>query len=134
MKSRTLISINGFVSFLRYDVNKTPPTSRTFQKILLVCVKRVFCNSVIFVSILMAFNLFSRASACVPRAPVTNGTTFTFIFHIFFSSLARSKYFSIFSTSLSHAVWWSQLFDIHGVLYQLKSCQALLQLWNNLSV
>ena len=59
------------------------------------------CNSVIFVSIPMVFNLFSRAVADVPRAPVTNGTTVTFTFHTFFSSLDRSKYLSNFPTSSS---------------------------------
>ena len=65
------------------------------------CFKTVFCNSVIFFSIPMLFNLFSRASAAVSRAPVTNRTTVTYIIHALFSSLARSKYFSVFSTSLS---------------------------------
>ena len=87
--------------FLRYGVSKTPHTSITCRSILLVCIKKVFCNSVIFVSILMVLNLFSSSLAGVPRAPVTNGTTITFIFHTFFSSLTRSKYFSIFSTFLS---------------------------------
>ena len=86
--------------FLRYGVNKTPHTSITFLRILMVCIKTVFCNSVIFVSIPMAFNLFSSGVVGVPRAPTTNGTTVTFIFLTFFSSLARSKYLSIFSTSL----------------------------------
>ena len=82
--------------FLRYGFNKTPHTS-TFQRILVVCIKTNLCNSVIF----QFFNLFSRALACVPRAPTTNRTTVTFVFHTFFSSLARSKYLSIFSTYLS---------------------------------
>ena len=87
---------------LRYVINKAPHTSITFRRILLVCIKTVFCNSVTFVSIPpMVFNLFSSSLAGVPRAPTTNRTTITFIFHTFFSSLARSKYFSIFSTSLS---------------------------------
>ena len=87
--------------FLRYGVSKAPHTSVTFRRILLVCIKTVFSSSVIFVSIPMVFNLFSSSLAGVPRAPTTNGTTITFIFHTFFSSLARSKYLSIFSTSLS---------------------------------
>ena len=97
---RTLISTNGYVSCLRYGVNKTPYIPRIVQRILLVCIKTVFCNSVTFVLIPMAFNLFSRASAGIPRAPTTNGTTVTFMFHPFFSSTPRSKYFSIFSNFL----------------------------------
>ena len=91
----------GMLYFLRYSISKTPHTSITFRRILLVCIKTIFYNSVILVSIPMVFNLFSSSLAGVPRAPTTNGTTITFIFHTFFSSLARSKYFSIFSTSLS---------------------------------
>ena len=101
LNGRILISTNGYFSFLRYGVNKTPHTSRTFRRILLVCIKTVVCNSVIFVSIPVVFSLFSRALSGVPRAPTPNGNTFTFIFHTFFSCLPRSKYLSIFSTSLS---------------------------------
>ena len=96
-----LVSANGFVLFLRYGVNKTPHTSRTFLRILLVSIKTVFCSSVIFASIPMVVNLFSRALAGVPRAPTTKDTTVTFIFYILFSYLARSNYFSVFSISLS---------------------------------
>ena len=66
--------------------------------------RQFFCNSVSFVSIPMVFNLFSRALAGVPRAATTKRTTVAFVFHIFISSLARFRYFSIFSTSL-----WSTL-------------------------
>ena len=45
--------------------------------------------------------LFSRPFGTVPRAPITIGTTFTHMFHSFFSSLARSKYLSFFSISFS---------------------------------
>ena len=96
-----VVSANGFVLFLRYGVNKTPHTSRTFLRILLVSIKTVFCSSVISVSIPMVVNLFSRALAGVPRAPTTKDTTVTFIFYILFSYLARSNYFSVFSISLS---------------------------------
>ena len=96
-----LISTNGHVLFLRCGIKKTPHTSRTFWRILLVCIETVFCSSVIFVSVPMIFNLLSRALADAPRTPTTNGTTVSFIFHTFFSSLASYKYFLIFSTSLS---------------------------------
>ena len=100
LNGRILISTKGYVSFLSYGVNKTPHSSRTFRRILLVCVKTVVCNSVIFVSIPVALNLFSRTLPGVTRAPTPNWNTFIFIFHTFFSSLPRSKYLSIFSTSL----------------------------------
>ena len=91
LNSCTLTSTNRYDLFLTYGVNKTSHTSRTFQRILLVYISTVFCNAVIFVLVPMVFNLFCRALAGVPRAPITNGTTDTFIFHTFFSSLARSK-------------------------------------------
>ena len=39
---------------------------------------------------------FPTLLGTVPRAPIIIGVTFTLIFHIFFSSLARSKYLSTF--------------------------------------
>ena len=72
IESCTLISTNGYVLYLRYSVNKTPHTSRTFRRFLLVCIKTVFCNSEIFVSISVVFNLFSMDLAGVPRALTTN--------------------------------------------------------------
>ena len=101
LNSRTLVFTNRYDFILRCRVNKTPHNSRTFQGILLVGIRTCFFNSAIFVSIPMFFNLFSRALAGVPRALTTNGTTVIFIFHTFFSFLAKSKYFSIFSTTLS---------------------------------
>ena len=101
LNSRMLISTNGYVLFLRYGVNKAPHISRTFPRILLACIKTVFCNSVIFVSIRIIFSLFSEALARVPRIRTTNEAIVTFIFHTFFSFLARSKLFSSFSASLS---------------------------------
>ena len=38
LKSRTLSSTNRYDSFLTYGVNKTPHTSATFRRILLVCI------------------------------------------------------------------------------------------------
>ena len=44
-------------------------------------------------------SLSSKLLGTVPRAPTTIGITFTLIFQSFFSSLARSRYLSIFSLS-----------------------------------
>ena len=41
----------------------------------------------------------------MPKAPVTIGIIFTFIFHSFFSSQARAKYLSFFSQSFSFILW-----------------------------
>ena len=40
-----------------------------------------------------------------PSAPITSGITVTFTFHSFFSSLARSRYLSLFSFSFSFTQW-----------------------------
>ena len=101
--------------FLRYGVNKTPHTSITFRRILLVCIKTVFCNSVIFVPIPMVFNLFSRALRGVPRAPTANGTTVTFIFHTFFSPLGRSK--QVFLGLLNFLIVYSSVIGYSKVNY-----------------
>ena len=41
----------------------------------------------------------------VPSAPITIGITVTFMFDSFFSSLARSRYLSLFSLSFSFTLW-----------------------------
>ena len=41
----------------------------------------------------------------VPSAPITVGITLTFMFYSLFSSLARSKYFSLVSFSLIFPMW-----------------------------
>ena len=41
----------------------------------------------------------SKALVTEPRAPITTGITVTFMFHGFFSSLARSRYLCFFSLS-----------------------------------
>ena len=41
----------------------------------------------------------------VPSTPITTGITIIFMFHKFFSSLARSAYLSLFSLSFSFTLW-----------------------------
>ena len=41
----------------------------------------------------------------VPSAPITTGTTVTFMFHSYFRSLARSRYLSFFSIYFSFTLW-----------------------------
>ena len=43
----------------------------------------------------------------LPSAPVTIGITVTLIFHSFFSSLAKSRYLSLFLLSFSFTLWSS---------------------------
>ena len=41
----------------------------------------------------------------VPRAPITIGIIVTFMFHVFFNSLAKLKYLSLFSHSFNFTLW-----------------------------
>ena len=70
-------------------VSKRLFTPQELFRGFMVCIKITFYNSVIFASIAMVINLFSRTSPGVTRAPNTNRTTVTFEFGTFFSSLAN---------------------------------------------
>ena len=48
---------------------------------------------------------FNNPFVTVPKAPITIGVIVTFMFHSFFSSLAKSKYLSFFSLSFSFILW-----------------------------
>ena len=49
---------------------------------------------------------FNSPLVTVPKAPITIGTIVIFMFHsFFFNSLARSRYLSFFSHSLSFMLW-----------------------------
>ena len=81
--------------------SKFPQVSRTFLSIL-----AVLCNAVVWM--LSTFPPTSESSSpfnnplvTVPKAPITIGMIFTFMFHGFFNSLARSRYLSFFSHSFS---------------------------------
>ena len=61
---------------------------------------------------IMLLSLISKSSnpctnplATVPSAPITIGITVTFMFHSFFSSLAKSRYLFLFSLSFSFILW-----------------------------
>ena len=47
----------------------------------------------------------SFGDGAVPSAPITIDITVTFMLHSFFSSLAKSKYLSLFSLSFSFTLW-----------------------------
>ena len=50
-------------------------------------------------------SLFNNPLVTVSKAPITIGIIVTFMFHSFFSSLARSRYLSFFSHSFSFILW-----------------------------
>ena len=82
--------------------------------------KIVFCNSEIFVSIPIVSNISSKALAGVPRSSTTTNGLLTFIFYTFFGSLARSKYFSIFSTYYSCVIRYSEVNYLAFMVFFIK--------------
>jgi len=100
MSYNVCLSISGVI-FLSFDNNKFLQISSTFLRILAECNNTVFCNSTILVFIPISFSRFRNLDGVVPSAPIITGITFTFLFHSFFSSLAKSWYFCIFSFSFS---------------------------------
>ena len=55
----------------------------------------IFKSSCYFINLLVT----------VPRAPITTGIMVTFMFHIFFNFLVRSRYLSFFSLSFNFLLW-----------------------------
>ena len=83
----------------RLSDSKSPQVSRTLLSILVV-----FNNAVVWmVSTRLptskSSRTFNNPLVTVPKAPITFGIIVTFMFHSFFSSLARSWYLSPFSHS-----------------------------------
>ena len=89
----------------RLSDNKSPEVSRTLLSIL-----AVFNNAVVWMVSTRSltsksFRLFNNPLVTVPKAPITTGIIATFMFHSFFNSLARSRYLSLFSHSVSFILW-----------------------------
>ena len=90
------LSLNGF---------KSPQVSRTPLSIM------ADFNSAIVWMISTRFLMSTSANPCtnplitVPRAIITIGITINFMFHSFFTSLARSRYLSLFSPSFNFTLW-----------------------------
>ena len=74
--------------------NKSPQVSRTLFSILID-----LNNDVVFICPLISksSSAFINPFGVVPIAPITIGITVSFMFHWFFSSLARSRYLFLFS-------------------------------------
>ena len=89
----------------RLSDSKSPQVSRTLLSIL-----AVFNNAVVWmVSTRSPASKsswpFNNPLVTVPKAPITIGIIVTFMVHSFFSSLARSRYLSLFSHSFSFILW-----------------------------
>ena len=85
--------------------SKSPQVSRTLLSIL-----AVLSNAVIWIVSTRPLTFkssrpYNNPLVIVPKAPITIGTTVTFMFHSFFNSLARSRYLSFFSLSFSFILW-----------------------------
>ena len=85
--SRTLLSIMAVLNdVVVWMVSTHPPTTKSSSP---------FSNTTL---------------VTVTKAPITIGIIFTFMFHCFFNSLARSRYLSFFSLSFSFIYWFIYLF------------------------
>ena len=85
--------------------SKSPQVSRTRLRIL-----AVLSNAVVWIVSTRAptsksSRPFNNPLAIVPNAPIIIGTIFTFMFHSFFNSLARSRYLSLFSLFFRFILW-----------------------------
>ena len=85
--------------------SKSPRVSRTLLSIL-----SVFNNAVVWMvstrpPTSKSSRPFNNPLVTVPKAPITIGTILTFMFHIFFNFLARSRYLALFSHSFSFILW-----------------------------
>ncbi len=85
--------------------SKSPQISRTLLSIL-----AVLNNAVVWIvstspPTSKSSSLFSNPLVTVPNAPITIGIIVTYMFHSFFSSLARSRYLSFFTHSFCFILW-----------------------------
>ena len=69
----------------------------------------------------ISFNPFTKPLWIIPSTPITIGITIIFRFHSFFSSLAKSKYLSLFSFSLIFTLWSADS-KVHYVAGSLFFC------------
>ena len=77
---------------------KSPQVSRTLLSILAVFNNAVFWMISTQPLTSKFYRPFNNPSVTVPKAPITIGIIVTFMFQSFFSSLARSRYLSLFFT------------------------------------
>ena len=85
--------------------SKSPQVSRTLLSILTVLNNAVVWIVSTRLPTSKSSSPFSNPLVTVPNAPITIGIIVTCMFQCFFNSLARSKYLSFFSHSLSFILW-----------------------------
>ena len=99
----------------RLSVSKSPQVCRTLLSIL-----AVFNNAVVWmVSSSKSSRPFNNPLVTVPKVLITISIIVTFMFHSFFNSLSRSRYFSLFSHSFSFILWsaWTAKSTILQIFY-----------------
>ena len=84
---------------------KSPQASRTLLSILAVLNSAVVWMVPICPPTSKSSSPFHNPLVTVQKASITIGIIVTFMFHSFFNSLARSRYLSFFSRSLSFILW-----------------------------
>ena len=62
---------------------------------------------------------YNNPLVTITKAPITIGTTVTFMFHRLFNSLARSRYLSFFSHSFSFILWSAE--TAKSIIFQTVS-------------
>ena len=91
--------------FTGVNDSKSPQVYRTLLSILADFNTAVVWMVLILLLIINFPTLFSRPLETVSSAPTTIAIIITFTFHIFFNSLERFKYLSIFSLSFICILW-----------------------------
>ena len=89
----------------RLNDSKLPQVSRNLLSIL-----AVFNNAVVWIVSTRppnskSFRPFNNPLFTVPKEPIRIGIIITFMFHIFFNSLARSRYLPLILHSFSFILW-----------------------------
>ena len=89
----------------RLSDSKSPQVSETLLSIL-----AVFNNAVVWMvstrpPTSKSSRPFNNPLVTVPNAPITIGIIVTFMFHIFFNSIARSRYLSVLLHSFNFILW-----------------------------
>ena len=89
----------------RLSDGKSPQVSRTLLWILTVLNNAVVWMLSTRLPASKSSSLFNNPLVTVPKVPITIGIIVTFMFHRFFNFLARSRYLSFVSLSVSFILW-----------------------------
>ena len=110
--------------------SKSPQVSRTLLSILADLNNATVWMVSTHLLISKSFGPCAKPLVTVLSTPITIGITVTFMFHSFFSSLARSWYLSLFFCwlSLSLLIWW-RLNDLFVSQNPRQFCASQFLIW-----